>query len=126
MFNKKKMLGFILMVIVMTLISFSLSGINIPLPSAFVPLMIAANCVFAFISIFTQRLIIALYEVNVFEEKDSLGSYFYKYVAIFTSGINYYVQNVLNRLPFLVNKLLGLGFFISLMWIGFGIVGIFD
>lgn len=120
------MTGFILMMVVITLISFSLSGINIPLPSAYVPLMIAANCVFAFFSIFTQRLVIALYEVNVFEEKGSLVSYFYKYVAIFTSGINYHVQNVLNRLPFMINKLLALCFFITLMWIGFGIVGIFD
>jgi hypothetical protein len=74
------------MIVVFTLIACSLYGINIPLPSSYLPLMIAANCVFAFISIFAQRLIIVLYEVNVFEEKDSLIGYFNKYTAIITSG----------------------------------------
>ncbi|MGF3105540.1 hypothetical protein [Rossellomorea sp. DUT-2] len=124
--SNKKITGFMLMIVVFTLIACSLYGVNIPLPSSFIPLMIAANCVFAFISTFAQRLIIVLYEVNVFEEKDSLIGYFNKYTAIFTSGINYYAQNILNRLPFLVNKLLSLCFFLSLMWIGFGIVGIFN
>ncbi|MGG1629345.1 hypothetical protein [Rossellomorea sp. NRS-1567] len=124
--SKKKIAGFILMFVVFTLIACSLYAINIPLPSSYIPLMIAANGVFAFCSIFAQRLVVVLYEVNVYEENDSLIGYFNKYTAIFTSGINYYIQNVLIRLPFLVNKLLALCFFLSLVWIGFGIVGIFD
>lgn len=124
--SKKKITGFILVFMVFTLIACSLYGINIPLPSSYIPLVIAANGVFAFCSIFAQRLIIALYEVNVFEGKDSLVGYFNKYTAIFTSGLNYYIQNVLNRLPFLVNKLLAICYFLSLVWIGFGIVGIFN
>lgn len=124
--SRKKVVGFILVFVVFTLIACSLYGINVPLPSSYIPLMIASNGVFAFCSIFAQRLIIVLYEVNVFEGKDSLIGYFNKYTAIFTSGINYYIQNVLNRLPFLVNKLLAICFFLSLVWIGFGIVGIFN
>jgi hypothetical protein len=124
--SKNKIVGSILVLLVFTLIACSLYGINIPLPSSYIPLMIAANGVFAFCSIFAQRLIIALYEVNVFEGKDSLVGYFNKYTAIFTSGLNYYIQNVLNRLPFLVNKLLAICYFLSLVWIGFGIVGIFN
>jgi hypothetical protein len=111
---------------VLTLIACSLYGINIPLPSSYIPVMIAANGVFAFCSIFAQRLVIVLYKVNVYEENDSLIGYFNKYTAIITSGINYYIQNVLNRLPFLVNKLLAICFFLSLVWIGFGIVEIFN
>ncbi|CAN7151741.1 hypothetical protein [Rossellomorea sp. LjRoot5] len=124
--SRKKVVGFILVFVVFTLIACSLYGINVPLPSSYIPLMIAANGVFAFCSIFTQRLVIALYEVNVFEGKESLIGYFNKYTAIFTSGLNYYIQNILNRLPFLVNKLLALCFFLSLVWIGFGIIGIFN
>ena len=124
--SKKKITGFILVFMVFTLIACSLYGINIPLPSSYIPLVIAANGVFAFCSIFAQRLIIALYELNVFEGKDSLVGYFNKYTAIFTSGINYYIQNVLNRLPFLVNKILAICYFLSLVWIGFGILGIFN
>lgn len=124
--SKKKITGFILVFMVFTLIACSLYGINTPLPSSYIPLMIAANGVFAFCSIFAQRLIIVLYEVNVYEGKDSLTGYFNKYTAILTSGLNYYIQNVLNRLPFLLNKLLAMCFFLSLVWIGFGIVGIFN
>lgn len=124
--SKKKITGFILVFMVFTLIACSLYGINIPLPSSYIPLVIAANGVFAFCSIFAQRLIITLYEVNVFEGKDSLVGYFNKYTAFFTSGINYYIQNVLNRLPFLVNKILAICYFLSLVWIGFGILGIFN
>ncbi|WP_061810547.1 hypothetical protein [Rossellomorea vietnamensis] len=124
--SKKKITGFILVFMVFTLIACSLYGINIPLPSSYIPLVIAANGVFAFCSIFAQRLIIALYEVNVFEGKDSLVGYFNKYTAIFTSGINYYIQIVLNRLPFLMNKILAICYFLSLVWIGFGILGIFN
>ncbi|UTE77700.1 hypothetical protein [Rossellomorea sp. KS-H15a] len=124
--SKKKITGFILVFMVLTLIACSLYGINIPLPSSYIPLMIAANGVFAFCSIFAQRLIIVLYEVNVYEGKDSLTGYFNKYTAILTSGLNYYIQNVLKRLPFLVNKILAICYFLSLVWIGFGIVGIFN
>jgi hypothetical protein len=74
------------MIVVFTLIACSLFGINIPLPSSYLPLMIAANCIFAFISIFAQRLIIVLYEVNVFEEKDILIGYFNKYTCYLYIG----------------------------------------
>ncbi|MCC5803453.1 hypothetical protein [Rossellomorea vietnamensis] len=124
--SRKKVVGFILVFVVITLIACSLYGINIPLPSSYIPVMIAANGVFAFFSIFAQRLTIVLYEANVYEENDSLSSYFYKYVAVFTSGINYFVQSILSRLPFLVNKLLAICFFLSLIWIGFGTTGIFN
>ncbi|WQI94454.1 hypothetical protein Q7C14_15505, partial [Rossellomorea vietnamensis] len=86
--SKKKITGFILVFMVFTLIACSLYGINTPLPSSYIPLMIAANGVFAFCSIFAQRLIIVLYEVNVYEGKDSLTGYFNKYTAILTSGLN--------------------------------------
>ena len=98
--SKNKIVGSILVLLVFTLIACSLYGINIPLPSSYIPLMIAANGVFAFFSIFAQRLIIVLYEANVYEENDSLSSYFYKYVAVFTSGINYFVQEHIKSATF--------------------------
>ncbi|CAH0345442.1 hypothetical protein [Bacillus sp. CECT 9360] len=122
----KKIIGFILAFGIFTLLSLTLSGIDVPIPSSYVPLLLASNAVFAFFSIFTQRLILGLYETNVHEERSGFVHYFIKYVAIFTSGINYYVQKVLNRLPLLVNKLLAVCFFLSLVWIGFGIIGIFN
>lgn len=122
----KKIISFILAFGIFTLISLTLSGIDVPMPSSYVPLLFASNAVFAFFSIFTQRLVLAVYETNVYETRNGFVSYFIKYVAIFTSGINYYVQNVLNRLPFLVNKLFAVCFFLSLVWIGFGIIGIFN
>ncbi|MBP3040679.1 hypothetical protein J9303_14400, partial [Bacillaceae bacterium Marseille-Q3522] len=75
---------------------------------------------------FIQRAVIVLYEVNVYEGKKSMLGYATKYIAIMTSGINYYVQNVINRLPFLLNKLVAILFFICTFIVGFGQIGIFD
>ena len=121
-----KIIGFALAIGVWTFIAYLSTGINIPIPSSYINLMIVANAIFALFSIFMQRLVIILYEVNVLEEPKSLGGYFFKYIAILTSGVNYYIQNVLNRLPFIMNKLASILFFVFLVVIGIGVMGIFN
>ncbi|URM32837.1 hypothetical protein LLY41_21540 [Cytobacillus firmus] len=121
-----KIIGLALAVAVWTIIALFLNGIDIPIPSSYISLMITTNAIFAFFSIFVQRLVVTLYEVNVFEEPKSIPGFFFKYIAIITSGVNYYVQNVLNRLPFIVNKLASILFFAFLMVAGFSIMTIFN
>jgi hypothetical protein len=121
-----KIIGLALAVAVWTIIALFLNGIDIPIPSSYIALMITTNAIFAFFSIFVQRLVVTLYEVNVFEEPKSIPGFFFKYIAIITSGVNYYVQNVLNRLPFIVNKLASILFFAFLMVAGFSIMTIFN
>jgi hypothetical protein len=121
-----KMIGLVLAVGVWTFIALFLKGIDIPIPSSFIALMITSNAVFAFFSIFVQHLVVTFYEVNVFEEPKSIPGFFFKYIAIITSGVNYYVQNVLNRLPFIMNKLASVLFFVFLVVAGFSMISIFN
>ncbi len=121
-----KIIGLALAMGVWTIITLFLKGIDIPIPSSYIALMITTNAIFAFFSIFVQRLVVTLYEVNVFEEPKSIPGFFFKYIAIITSGVNYYVQNVFNRLPFIVNKLASVLFFVFLIVAGFSIMSIFN
>ena len=120
-----KIISLALAVGVWTFIALLLKGIDIPIPSSYIALMMTTNAIFAFFSIFVQRLVITLYEVNVFEEPKSIPGYFFKYIAIITSGVNYYVQNVLNRLPFILNKLGSVLFFVLFFVTGLCVMGIF-
>jgi hypothetical protein len=121
-----KIIGFALAIGIWTFIAYLFTGIDIPIPSSLFSLMIITNAIFAFFSIFVQRLIIILYEVNVVEEPKSIGAFFFKYIAILSSGGNYYIQNVINRLPFIINKLASILFFVFLVVIGIGVMGIFN
>ena len=121
-----KIVGFTLAIGCWTFIAYLFTGIDIPIPSSYISLMIITNAIFAFFSIFVQRLVIILYEVNVVEEPKSIGAFFFKYIAILTSGVNYYIQNVLNRLPFIINKLASILFFVFLVVIGIGVMSIFN
>ncbi|WP_077304639.1 hypothetical protein [Terribacillus halophilus] len=120
----KKIIGLVIAIILWNLLSLALLGINIPIPSSYIALIITANTIFAFFSIFLQRLVITLYESNVFGEPKSIADYLFKYIAILTSGMNYYIQIIFRRLPFILNKLAALLFFIFhiLMWSMLGFI----
>ncbi|WP_282142504.1 hypothetical protein [Cytobacillus oceanisediminis] len=122
----KNLTAFAAVFLIWTCISLFLNGIDIPIPSSYIALMITANAVFAFFSIFAQKLVITLYEVNVYEKPKTLLDYCFKYIAIITSGINYHIQNLLNRLPFILNKLASVFFFIFLIFTGFGLMAVFN
>ncbi len=55
-----------------------------------------------------------IYEANVFQERETILDYVFKYIAIYFSGINYYVQLTLLKLPLLLNKLLAIVFVLLL------------
>ena len=71
-----KIIGFALAIGVWTFIAYLFTGINIPIPSSYISLMIITNAIFALFSIFMQRLVIILYEVNVLEEPKSIRRLF--------------------------------------------------
>lgn len=120
----QKIIGIVLAIILLNLLSLPLLGINIPIPSSYIAVMITTNAIFAFFSIFLQRIVIALYEANVYEKPESISDYLFKYIAILTSGFNYYIQILLRRLPFVLNKLAALLFFLFhiLMWAILGFI----
>ncbi|WHY78037.1 hypothetical protein QNH20_02385 [Neobacillus sp. WH10] len=122
----KNFIGFTLAMISWTIMAYLFIGIDIPIPSSYIAVSILTNAIFAFCSIFLQRLVITLYEINVFEEPKSFLDFCLKYFAMITSGVNYYVQNVLNRLPFILNKLAAALFFVFLVITGFSMLSMFD
>lgn len=77
-------------------------------------------------SILFHPIALGIYESNVFQKKTTLFDYIFKNIAIFLSGINYYVQMILLRLPLLLNKLIAIVFVLFLVWQVFGVIAIFD
>lgn len=84
------------------------------------------NFMVSLYSIVFHPVALAIYEANVFQEKTTMLDYIFKYIAIFFSGINYYVQMILLNLPLLLNKLIAIVFVLFLLWQGFGVIAIFD
>jgi len=123
--KKEKTIGGIVAFVVMTILALPFVA-DIPLISAYVFMMIFINTIFAFGSIFLQRLVIVLYEANVFEKPSSAIGYAFKYFAMYSSGINYYVQTICNRLPFVLNKIMAIIFFVYLAFSTMAILFIFE
>lgn len=97
-------------------------GINTPFPSIVLVIMYMFNMVFAFFSIFVQTAVIYLYIANVYVQPTTTLDYTFKYFAIFSSGMNYFMQTVFNRFPFILNKLAAIILFIY-VFIGFLVIG---
>ncbi|MED1145238.1 hypothetical protein [Bacillus paralicheniformis] len=94
---------------------FAMSG-DIPYPNSALIIYLTINMVFAFVSLFVPTLIIKLYETNVYDESNGLVTDFFRYVAILVSSLNYEVQIVLARLPFVLQRLMGVIFIAALLW----------
>lgn len=122
---KEKVIGFLITFVVLTFLAWTMHGINIPLPSSYIQVLLSANTVFAFLSIFMQRLVIILYEMNVLEKRTGFFNYAIKYFAVFILGLNYHVQVVINRLPFILNKIMAVIFFIFMVTTVFGVLDLF-
>lgn len=122
----KKFAGIIVFTIVITVLALIFHQWGIPIISSYVYVMFTLNWIFALVSIILQKLVIYFYRVNVFKEPESVLDYATKYFAIYSSGMNYYVQSILNRLPFVLNKLLAIVFFLFVLFQSFGIIGIYE
>ncbi|KGX86781.1 hypothetical protein N781_15905 [Pontibacillus halophilus JSM 076056 = DSM 19796] len=123
--NKKEAVGLALPIMVFILLSFSYMTM-MPLPSGILFSVFLFNGIVVFLSIIMQPAIIYLYEANVFEkDQTTILDYAFKYFAIFTSSINYYVQRELAELPLILNKVLAVLFFIIWTFQTFFYAGIF-
>ena len=113
--NREKIIGTLMAIVIVTILSWIWSNQGtIPLLSAAIFILMLTNMIFAFVSIFIQKAVILLYEMNVEEKSTNSFSYAFEYLAIFGSGLNYHVQNACNRLPFLFNKLFSILFCLCL------------
>uniref|UniRef100_A0A7U3YG29 Uncharacterized protein n=1 Tax=Geobacillus sp. (strain Y4.1MC1) TaxID=581103 RepID=A0A7U3YG29_GEOS0 len=124
--EKNEWIGMALAFCVITL--FSLGFIFIPYPSNYLPLWFTVSWICAFVSIFIQRVVIAYYYFNVNVENDqkSIFNYFFKYLALFIMGFNHYIQLLLSKMPFLLNKLFAILTFLVLILQSFVLLGVYD
>jgi succinate dehydrogenase hydrophobic anchor subunit len=125
--EKNEWIGMALAFCVITLISLGFI-FDIPYPSIYPPLLLTFSWICAFVSIFIQRIVIAYYYFNVNIENDqkSIFDYFFKYLALFIMGFNHYIQLLLSKMPFLLNKLFAILTFLVLILQSFVILGVYD
>lgn len=97
-----------------SLFSLIFLGANIPFPSTLLFFLLTTNGMAAAYSVLFHPFALRIYEANVFQERETILDYVFKYIAIYFSGINYYVQLTLLKLPLLLNKLLAIVFVLLL------------
>ncbi|MEN1967809.1 hypothetical protein WMZ97_06965 [Lentibacillus sp. N15] len=119
-------MGFGITFIVLSLFSFLFLGAVVPYPSTLIFLILMTNFMVSLYSIVFHPVALRIYQANVFQEKITMMDYIFKYVAIFLSGINCYVQMILLRLPLLINKPIAVVFVLFLVWEGSVLVIVFD
>jgi succinate dehydrogenase hydrophobic anchor subunit len=124
--EKNEWIGMALAFSVITL--FSLGFIFMPYPSNYLPLWLTVCWICAFVSIFIQRVVIAYYysNANIENNQKSISNYFFKYVTYFIMGFNHYIQLLLSKMPFLLNKLFAIFVFLLLFVQFFVIFMIYD
>ncbi|AEH48369.1 hypothetical protein [Parageobacillus thermoglucosidasius] len=112
--EKNEWIGMALAFSVITL--FSLGFIFMPYPSNYLPLWLTVCWICAFVSIFIQRVVIVYYysNANIENNQKSISNYFFKYVTYFIMGFNHYIQLLLSKMPFLLNKLFAIFAFLLL------------
>ncbi|MYL57871.1 hypothetical protein GLW20_10160 [Virgibacillus halodenitrificans] len=115
-FSKPELIGLLLVIIFISIFSLVFTGAELPFPSTIIMLILVMNSMIAFFSLVFHKFSIILYEANVYPENDSITNYIFKYIAIVFSGLNYYVQSILDRMPLLINKLLAIVFLLLLIW----------
>ncbi|OMI27041.1 hypothetical protein BTA31_12805 [Bacillus haynesii] len=99
---------------------------SIPYPSSILIVYLIVNMIFAFASLLFPTVVIKLYESNVYDETKGLIPDFFRYVAILVSSLNYEVQKVLARLPFILQRILGIVFILVLICSIAGALSVFE
>ncbi|MCY7752091.1 hypothetical protein [Bacillus haynesii] len=89
---------------------------HIPYPSALLYMSLTINFIMAIISLLFPNWVIKQYEFNIYEESSGWINDFLRYFLFIAWAINYEVQVVLARLPFLLQRLMGIVFIIVLVF----------
>ncbi|SIT05255.1 hypothetical protein [Virgibacillus pantothenticus] len=84
--------------IFLSLFSFIFIG-GLPYPTTLIMLMGVTNGMVVFYSLIFHPIAVGLYNANVYPTSDSITGYIFKYVAIFSSGLNYHARMTLGRMP---------------------------
>ncbi|KAA0835478.1 hypothetical protein P9G44_05625 [Bacillus paralicheniformis] len=115
-FKKSNLIvGTITVIAISLFLSFVLRE-HIPYPSALLYMSLTINFIMAIISLLFPNWVIKQYEFNIYEESSGWINDFLRYFLFIAWAINYEVQVVLARLPFLLQRLMGIVFIIVLVF----------
>lgn len=118
-FSKNKLIAFFIAITFISVFSLIFIGVNLPFPTTILMLILIMNGMATLYSIFFHKVIIVLYESNVFDVSGSITSYIFKYIVVTYLGLTYYVQIALLRTQLPVNKVFTFLFLLLLIWQGF-------
>lgn len=108
--------GLLVAIIFVCLFSLFFIGADVPFPSTIIILLVLMNFMAALYSVIFHSIAIGLYKANVYDTSGTTLGYIFKYIAILFSGVNYFVQITLLKLPIIISKLLSILFVLFLLW----------
>ncbi|KZZ84972.1 hypothetical protein [Bacillus sp. SJS] len=89
----------------------AISNSNLPFPSSMFTILLVSNMLAALAAIFLPKLTLYFYEGMVYHKERSLNLNIARIGALIFFSLNYYVQNILYRLPWYFSRPLSILFF---------------
>ncbi len=105
--------GILVFLFISIFFSYALNGM-VPFPSSLLYISLSVNLIMAIYSLIAPSWVIKIYEYNIYEAPNGWISDLL-YFLFFVWSVNYEVQVVLYRLPFLLQRLLGIIFIFVLI-----------
>ncbi|MBG9914724.1 hypothetical protein ABD67_07570 [Bacillus sonorensis] len=106
--------GILVFLFISIFFSYALNGM-VPFPSSLLYISLSVNLIMAIYSLIAPSWVIKIYEYNIYEAPNGWISDLLRYFLFFVWSVNYEVQVVLYRLPFLLQRLLGIIFIFVLI-----------
>jgi hypothetical protein len=75
-----------------------------PFPSGLLVIFLMVNGFFNFLSLFAPSYVVLFYGANAFDTTKTAWSEGFRYIAIYFSGLNGEIQNLLSRFPFYIQR----------------------
>ncbi|MDO7283407.1 hypothetical protein Q5W88_09750 [Shouchella clausii] len=76
----------------------------VPFPSALILGFLLVNGFFNFLSLFVPSYVVQFYIANAYDKANTAWSEGFRYIAIYFSGLNAEIQNLLSRFPFYIQR----------------------
>lgn len=125
-FTRKETIGLIIALVITSFLSLIFTFIDIRYPGSIVMMMFSGNFVMSLYSILFRRIAIILYESSVYDRTESIKEYTFKYLDILMFGINYEVQKIIDRFPFIIKIPVSMLFFLFLLWQFFTVIAVYS
>ncbi|MCY9261744.1 hypothetical protein [Bacillus haynesii] len=106
--------GILVFLFISIFFNYALNGM-VPFPSSLLYISLTINLIMAIYSLIAPSWVIKIYEYNIYEVPNGWISDLLRFFLVFAWSVNYEVQVVLYRLPFLLQRLMGIIFIFVLL-----------